>query len=50
MFSLQKSNFFLSLHSPTFHSKIHKHPACKLNRDKQGGAGQKLEVLSEHTC
>ena len=29
--------------------KIHMHPACKMNRDEQGGTGQKFEVLSEHT-
>ena len=29
--------------------KIHKHPACKMNRDEQGGADQKFEVLNEHT-
>ena len=29
--------------------KIHKHPACKMNRDEQGGAGRNFEVLSEHT-
>ena len=45
----KKNNSFLSFHSSIFHSKIHKHPACKMNRDEQGGAGQKFEVLSEHT-
>ena len=49
MLSLQKNNYFLCFHSPNFHSKIHKHPASKMNRDEQGGAGWKLEVLSEHT-
>ena len=29
--------------------KIHKHPACKMNRDEQGGAGRIFEVLNEHT-
>ena len=29
--------------------EIHKHPACKMNRDEQEGAGRKFEVLSEHT-
>ena len=48
MLSLQKNNFFLPFHSSIFHSKIHKHPACKMNRDEQGGAGQKFEVFSEH--
>ena len=54
MLSLQKNNFFLSFHFSVFHSKIHKHPACKMSRDKQGGgwgggAGRKFEVLSEQT-
>ena len=49
MLSLQKNIFFLPFHSLIFHSKIHKHPACKMNRDEQGGAGRKFEVLSEHT-
>ena len=49
MLSLQKNNSFLSFHSSIFHSKIHKHPAFKMNRNKQGGGGQKFEVLSEHT-
>ena len=47
--SLQENNSFLSFHSLMFHSKIHEHPACKMNRDEQGGAGRKSEVLSEHT-
>ena len=29
--------------------KSHKHPACKMDRDEQGGAGRKFEVLSDHT-
>ena len=52
MLNLQKNNSFLSFHSPIFHSKIHKYPACKMNKDEQQGgggggvgAGQKLEVL-----
>ena len=49
MLSLQKCSSFLSFHSSIFHSKIHKHPAFKMNREKQGGGGQKFEVLSEHT-
>ena len=51
MLSLQKNDFslFSLFHSSIFHSKIHKHPAFKMNRDEQGGAGWKLEVLSEHT-
>ena len=47
--SLQENNSFLSFHSLMFHSKIHEHPACEMNRDEQGGAGQKSEVLGEHT-
>ena len=47
--SLQENNSFLSFHSLMFHSKIHEHPACKMNRDEQGGAGRKSEVLGEHT-
>ena len=48
MLSLQKKK--ISLFAPQFFiQKIHKHPACKMNRDEQGGAGQKFEVLSEHT-
>ena len=39
----------LIFHSLTFHSKIHKYPTCKRNRDEQGVVGQKLEVLNEHT-
>ena len=49
MLSLQKNNSFLSFHSPIFHAKVHKHPACHMNRDEQRGAGRKLKVLSEHT-
>ena len=54
MLSLQKKkkkkNYFLFFHSSIFYSKkIHKHPACKMNRDEQRGAGQKFEDLSEHT-
>ena len=41
MLSLQKKSIF--------HSKKHKHPACKINRNEQGGAGRKFELLSEHT-
>ena len=50
MLSLQKKKFFslFSLLNFSF-KKIHKHPACKMNRDELGGAGQKFEVLSEHT-
>ena len=45
----KKNSSFLSFHSSVFHSKIHKHPAFKMNRDKQGGEDQKFEVLSEYT-
>ena len=37
MLSLQKNNSFLSFHSSIFHSKLHKHPAFKMNRNEQGG-------------
>ena len=49
MLGLQKNNSFLSFHSSNFHSKIHKDPTFKMNRDKQGEGGQKFEILSEHT-
>ena len=49
MLSLHKNNYFLSFHSSIFHSKILKHPASKMSTDEQGGAGRKLEVLSQHT-
>ena len=46
MLSLQKKNdSFLSFHSSIFHSKIHKHPAFKMNRDEQGGADQKFDAI-----
>ena len=49
MLSLQKKNSFLfSLLNFSF-KKIHKHPACKMNRDEQGGAGQKFEFFSKYT-
>ena len=50
MFSLQKKQLF-SLFSLLYFSfkKIHKHPACKMNRDEEGGAGRKFEVLSEQS-
>ena len=44
-----KKNHFLSFHSSIFDLKIHKHPACKMNRHEQGGAGRKSEVLNKHT-
>ena len=42
----KKNDSFLSFHSSIFHSKIHKHPAFKMNRDEQGGAGQKFEAIT----
>ena len=50
MLSLRKKQLFslFSLLNLSF-KKIHKHPACKMNRDEQGRAGRKFEVLSEHT-
>ena len=45
MLSLQKNNSFLCLESTISHSKIHKHPAYKMNWDEQGGgACRKVEV------
>ena len=35
-------NSFLSFHSSIFHSKIHKHPACKMNRDEHGESRLKI--------
>ena len=50
MLSLQKKIILFSLFTLNFlFKKIHKHPACIMNRDEKGGAGQKFEVLSEHT-
>ena len=49
MLSLQKNNYLLSFHSSIVHSKIHKRSACKMNRDEQGEAGRKFEVLSGNT-
>ena len=43
------NNYFLSFHYQIFHSEIHKHPACKMNRDEQLRSRSKLEALSEHT-
>ena len=50
MLSLQKEKFFslFSILNFSF-KKIQKHPACKMNRVEPGGAGRKVEVLSEHT-
>ena len=50
MLSLQKKSLFslFPLLNVLF-KKIHKHPACKMNSDEQGGAGRKFEVLNEHT-
>ena len=50
MLSLQKKKIFSLFSRLSFLFKeIHKHPACKMNRDEQEGAGRKFEVLSEHT-
>ena len=38
----KKNNSFLSFHSSIFHSKIHKHPACKMNRDEHGESRLKI--------
>ena len=50
MLSLRKKYFFslFSIFNLSF-KKIYKHPACKMNRDEQGGAGGKFKVLSEQT-
>ena len=40
-----KKIFSLSFHSPMFRSKIHKHPACKLNRDKQVLSKWKIRIF-----
>ena len=42
-----KQIFIFSLLTPQFF--IHKHPACKRNRNEQGITGWKIEVLQEHT-
>ena len=42
MLTLQKNNYFLPFHSSIFHSKIHKHPARKMNRDEQGESRFKI--------
>ena len=36
---IEEKYYFGSFHSSIFLSKIHNHPACKMNRDEQGGAG-----------
>ena len=47
---IYKKNNFFSLFTPHFSfKKIHKHPACKIGRDKQRGADRKFEFLREHT-
>ena len=45
MLSLQKNDSFFSFHSPIFHSKIHKHPAFKMNRDEQERSRSKIRSL-----
>ena len=48
MLSLQKKNdYFLSFHSSIFHSKIHKPPAFKMNRDEHGEQVKNLKPLFE---
>ena len=42
MLTLQKNYSFLSFYSTFFDSKIHKHPACKMNRDEQGESRLKI--------
>ena len=37
-----KTNFFLPFHPSIFHSKIHKHTTCKMNRDKHGDSRLKI--------
>ena len=50
MSSLEKKKFFSLFSFLNFlFKKIHKHPTRKMNRDEQGGAGRKFEVLSERT-
>ena len=39
---LQRNNYFLPFHSSIFLSKIHKHPACKMNRDEHGESRLKI--------
>ena len=46
MLSLQKKKILFSLFTPQLIS-IDKHPACETNRDEQGGAGKKFEVLND---
>ena len=48
MLSFQKKKLFSLFSLLNFSSKIHKHPAFKMNRNEQGRASQKFEVLSEH--
>ena len=42
MLSLQKNYYFLPFHFSFFHSNIHKHPACKMNRDEHGESRLKI--------
>ena len=50
MLSLEKEQLFslFSLLNFSF-KKIHKHLTCTMNRDEQGGAGRKFDVLSKHS-
>ena len=43
MMSLQKNNSFLPFHTSIFHSKMHKHSACQINRDEHGEKRLKIE-------
>ena len=45
----KKNNSFLFSLLNFLFKIIPKHPTCKMNRDEQGGADQKFEVLSKHS-
>ena len=50
MLSLQEKWYFSLFSLLNFSFKIiQKHPTCKMNSDKKGGAGRKIEVLSKHS-
>ena len=42
-------NLFFYIQTSVFHSKFHNYPACKMNRDKQGGAAWKFDGFRENT-
>ena len=42
MSSLQKKNFFLPFYSSIFYSKMHKHPACKMDTYEHGESRLKI--------